>query len=409
MMLKQSTARSRALRSQRLLPLLIIPGMVLGIPVAARAQAAIDEGQVLRPYVGVSVSHEDNILGTSDAAIAAGTPKLSDTARRVEAGLIFDKSISQQRLTASINLDRTSYNRFSNLDYNGRDLRANWNWHIGKHLEGNLGATHVRSLTSIQDSLTATGLPSQLPNVRTQDRQYFDASWLLHPSWRLRGGLSHYELDYDQIGPQVANRKIDDGELGIDYLARSGSSVGLQYRHAKGNFPFSVLNDYSQDEVKARVDWKLTGKTDLLFLAGWVRRENDLAPASDFSGFNGRINAVWRATGKTTLNASLWREVGAQDDQTASYSLNRGISLGGGWEITRQVRLDGQFQQERRDYTPANLPRKDRIKYATLQLSYYPLRKLRLQASVYRTVQDSDFAASAYRNLGISLGTRYEF
>ncbi|QAU34436.1 XrtB/PEP-CTERM-associated polysaccharide biosynthesis outer membrane protein EpsL [Janthinobacterium sp. 17J80-10] len=408
MMFKHSCARLPALRRQYLLPLLVIPGMVFST--AAQAQSAVnEEGEVVRAYVGLSLTHDDNILGTSNAAIAAGTPKLSDTARRVEAGLIFDKTISQQRLTASLNLDRTSFNRFGNLDYNGRDVRANWNWHVGSQFEGNLGLTHVKALTSVQDSLQATGLPSQLPNVRTQDRQYFDASWRLHPSWRLRGGVSHYELDYDQAAQQVGNRSVKDGEVGIDYLARSGSSAGLQYRHAEGDFAQSPLNDYSQDELKARVDWKVTGKTDLLFLAGWVRRENDLAPANDFSGFNGRVNATWRATGKTTVSASLWREIGALDDQIASYSLNRGISLGAGWEITRQIRLDGYLQHERRDYTPANLARNDRVNYSSLQLSYYPIRKLRIQTGVYRTVLNSDVAAIPYRNLGVSLGTRYEF
>lgn len=408
MMFKHSCARLPALRRQYLLPLLVIPGMAFST--AAQAQSAAgEEGEVVRAYVGLSLTHDDNILGTSNAAIAAGTPKLSDTARRVEAGLIFDKTISQQRLTAGVNLDRTSFNRFGNLDYNGRDIRANWNWHVGSQFEGNLGLTHVRALTSVQDSLVATGLPSQLPNVRTQNRQYFDAAWRLHPSWRLRGGVSHYKLDYDQAVQQAGNRSVNDVEAGFDYLARSGSSAGLQYRHAEGDFPLSSLNDYSQDELKARVDWKVTGKTDLLFLAGWVQRDNDLAPANDFSGFNGRVNATWRATGKTTINASLWREIGALDDQIVSYSLNRGISLGAGWEITRQIRLDGYLQHERRDYTPANLARKDRVNYGSLQLSYYPIRKLRIQTGVYRTVQNSDVAGIAYRNLGVSLGTRYEF
>ncbi len=248
-----------------------------------------------------------------------------------------------------------------------------------------------------------------MPNVRTLERQYFDAAWRLHPSWRLRGGVSHFKLDYEQPGPQVSGRTVNDGEFGVDYLARSGSSIGLQYRRAEGDFPFSPPNNYSQDELKARVDWKLTGKTDLLFLGGWVQRDHDLSPASDFSGFNGRVNATWRATGKTTINASLWREIGALDDLTAAYSLNRGIGLGAGWEITRQTRLDAYYQHEKRDYTPGNLARKDSIDYASLQLTYYPIRNLRLQASVYHTDQDSNIAGSAYRNLGASLGTRYEF
>lgn len=408
MIFKQSSARVPASRCRRLLPLLLVPGIAL----SSAARAA--EGDVLRPYVGISVTHDDNIQGTSKAAIAAGTPKLSDTARRVEAGILFDKTISQQRLTANVNLDHTSFNRFSNLDYNGRDIAANWNWHVGSQFEGNLGATHSRTLTSVQDSVTRNaavdnGLPNQLPNIRTQNRQYFDGGWLLHPSWRLRGGLSHYELNYEQQGPQVADRRVKDGELGVDYLARSGSSFGVQFRRADGDFVNSPLANYTQDEVKARIDWKVSGKTDLLFLAGWVQRDHDQAPANDYSGFNGRVNGTWRVTGKTTLTAGVWREIGALDDQTASYSLNRGISLGAGWEITRQIRLDGIYQHERRDYTPAGLARKDLINYSALQLSYYPIPKLKILTSVYRTSQGSNVALNDYNNFGVSIGTRYEF
>lgn len=400
---KQAEEHRQAAGRKPWMSLVLIPALSLQQPVIAA------EGDVLRAYVGIGVTHDDNILGTSNVAIAGGADKLSDTAIRTEVGVMLDKTISRQRITADINLDHTAFNRFDNLDYDGRDISANWNWHLGEHLEGNLGASHVRALTSVQDSLTAAGVPTQLPNVRTQDRQYADAAWRLHPSWRVVGGVSHYELEYAQSGPQVASRKVDDVEAGVDYLARSGSSVGVRVRHAEGEFPLSPLNDYSQDELKVRLEWKVTGKTDLLLLAGWVQRESDLAPANDFSGFNGRLNAVWRATGKSTVNASVWREVGALDDQTASYSLNRGLSLGTGWEITRKARLDAYYQHERRDYTPAGLTRKDRINYGNLQLTYHPIPKLRLMTSVYRTTQGSNVAVNDYRNTGVAIATRYEF
>lgn len=401
---KQSAAWFPSLRRQWLLPLLLNSGLV-----AYSTPALADEGDVLRPYVGFSMTHDDNILGISDAAIAAGTPKLSDTARRLEVGLLVDKTISQQRLTANINFDRTSFNRFENLDYNGRDILANWNWHVGSQFDGNLGVTHTRALTSVQESLGITGLPSRLPNVRTQDRQYLDGGWRFHPSWRVRGGISRYELDYDQPGFQTSNRTINDGEVGIDYLARSGSSVGLQVRHAEGDFPFSPNNNYGQDEFKAKVDWKLTGKTDLQFLAGWVNRDHDTAPAQDFSGFNGRMNAVWRATNKITVNAGVWREIGALDDLTTAFSLNNGVSIGAGWEMDAKLRLDAYYQHEKRDYTAANLARKDNLNYGSVMLTYFPIRNLRIQTSIYQTVQNSDPATLSYRNKGVSLGTRYEF
>ncbi len=400
MRLQQSAAWLPSLRRQWFLPLLLNTGVVLSTPALA------DEGDVLRPYVGFSMTHDDNILATSKIST---TPKLSDTARRLEAGLLVDKTFSRQRLTADINFDKTSFNRFENLDYNGRDIKGNWNWLLGSHVDGNLGLTHSRALTSVQDSLESTGLPSRLPNVRTQDRQYFDAGWRFHPSWRVRGGISRYELDYDQPGLQTSNRTINDGEVGIDYLARSGSSIGVQVGHAEGDFAFSPANNYGQDEFKTKVVWKLTGKTDLQFLAGWVRREHDLTPAQDFSGFNGRMNATWRATNKITVDAGVWREIGALDDVLTAFSLNEGISIGAGWEIDAKLRLDGYYQHEQRDYTPANLPRTDNLNYSSLRLTYYPIRNLRIHTAVYQTVQNSNDNALSYRNKGLTVGTRYEF
>lgn len=381
--------------------------------------ALADEGDVLRPYVGISMFYDDNVLGITDDAIAAGTAtRLSDTSRRVEAGLIIDKTISRQKLTANLNVNHTSYNRFDTLDYTGRDFQGNWNWRVGDHVDGNLGASYVRALTPFQDF----HLP-QL-NMRTQKREYVDGGWLFHPSWRVRGGVSHYEIDYDLGAQQVNNRSVDDAQIGIDYLARSGSSIGLQYNHSKADFPnlqtlgggLLVDNNYDQNELKAKVDWKYSGKTDLQFLGGWVRRHYDTATERDFSGFNARAVAVWRATGKTTATLTLWREIGSVDDLTAAYSLNRGASLGLNWDISYKTKFDAFLQREGRDYTvsatgPASpyFGRKDYFNTASVRLTWLATRNFRIQLSVYRTIQDSNVAFVAYRNTGATLTTRLEF
>lgn len=392
------------LRRRWLVAALINGGVAVCAPVHA------DEGDVLRPYVGLAFTHEDNITGVTNDAAAGGTPRVSDTVRRLDAGVIFDKMVGRQHLTAEANLSRNEFQDNGNLDYTGRDVRANWRWRVGDHIDGDLGASYSRALSSLQEFFDpALNLRAQLPTIRTQDRQYLNAAWQFHPSARVRGGVSRYALDYDNAAQQAGNRRVNEAVLGMDYLARSGSTAGLEVRHAEGDFPFSPGTNYEQQEINARVEWKITGKTDLQFVAGWVERDNDAPALRDYSGFNGRVGAVWRATGKTTVNAVAWRDIAARDDLTATFSVNKGVSVGVGWEVTAKSRVDGYVLREERDYSAAGAAREDTVGNASLTLTYYPLRNLRLQATVFHTDVDSSAPFVAYRNKGMTLGTRLEF
>ncbi|MBI1890604.1 MAG: outer membrane beta-barrel protein [Burkholderiales bacterium] len=381
--------------------------VVFNSSVLLAAPALADEGDVLRPYVGASFSYNDNVLGITDDAAAAGTARPSDTTRRLEAGLILDKTISQQRVTANLNLNRTSFNRFSNLDYTGNDISANWNWRAGSHVDGNIGATHSRTLTPFEEYHTAN------LNMRNQDRQYVNGGWLFHPSYKVHGGISHYRLTYDvdPASPAAAallgaERTVNDIEIGADYLARSGSSIGLVYRHARGSLT-AANSSYDQDELKGKVDWKYSGKTDLQFLGGWVRWKDDAGRS--FSGFNARVDATWRATYKITIKPSIWREVSAANELTAAYALTNGVGIAADWELDAKLRLAAELQRQNRDYALSGVPRQDTYNSGTATLTYSPTRNWRIMLSIFRNSLGSDVPNVAFTNKGASLATRLEF
>lgn len=391
------------------------PAVVLGAMALACAPAQADEGDVLRPYVGASITHDDNILAATDVAMAfpaldpRHVDKRSNLTHRVEAGLIVDKNIGLQKLTANLNLNRTRFSEFGNLDYTGQDLAANWNWHVGTHIDGNIGVTHVRNLAGLDEY----HLPD--PHMRNQDRQYLDAGWLFHPSWKVYGGLSHYRLTYDiaaaapvtvQAALRNAERTIDDITVGSDYLARSGSSVGLQYRHARGRLE-SAVNSYEQDEVKGKIDWKFSGKTDLQFLGGWVRWKD--SAGNTFRGVNARLNAIWRVTKKITLDGNLFREVSAVDELYAAYALSDGLELRVNWDMLEKIKLDAEFRWQDRDYSISGNARQDTYHYGGLTLTYLPTRNWRLLMKLYRSQRESNLGIGTYRNNGASVGTRLEF
>jgi exopolysaccharide biosynthesis operon protein EpsL len=383
--------------------------------------AHADEGDVLRPYIGYELSHNDNLLGVPDRSVAQsalGKDGLSDTARRTEAGFVLDKTISRQKLFADVNVSRVRFDRFNELDYSGKDLLARWNWRVGNHVEGNLGKGYIRTLTPF----VYFNRPE--PNLRTQQREFADASWQPHPSWRVYGGLSRHHLNYELVSQRAGDRDVDESELGLDYLARNDSSIGMQLRHSKGSFPFpeqvgslSVRNDYRQDEVLGKIDWRITGKSQLRFLGGWVDRKHASFPARDFDGGNARLIANWAPSGKVGVMLSVWRQIDSVDELTAAYTLNHGAMILSTWDVAVKVRIEGMLSRERRAYTgfPASdVPspfsnRSDTFRNAALNFTYTPFRHLKLQLAIYRNEQSSNLPDTGYRNRGVTLNTRYEF
>lgn len=377
--------------------------------------------EVLTSYLNYTLSHDDNLLRLHDEAAAlarTGSTQMSDNAHLVSGGLRFDKTVSQQRLTADLALSRVDYDHFSALDHTDKNVLGNWNWHLGNHLEGNAGSSYSETLAPIEDFRTPES------NLRTQRRQYVDAAWLFHPSWRARAGYSHYDLRYSLAAQQANERTQNATELGLDYLARRKSTIGLRLNqirsHAVHDEQASALTfqSYDQNEFKGLVDWWLTEPTQLQFLGGWVRRTYDNHGERDFSGFNARLTGRWQATSKLGLTVATWRELGSSDDLAASYALNHGLKLAVRWDLAFKLRLDSAVTTERRNYNGVTLlannaapdvNRSDRFTKYMLGVTWATTEKLQLTSSVFREQLNSNLANVSYRDNGVQLSARYQF
>lgn len=371
-----------------------------------------------KPYAEVVISADDNLLRLHDSARAltvTGSPKMSDTFVREEVGIHAAELISEQNFTADLSLNRSNYNHFSQLNNSGKLALGNWNWHLGKTLEGNIGASFNESLAPLEDFRVATR------NMRVQKVQNAELSWRLHPSWRFNAGYNHYTLNYDLAALRNNDRTLDSSQFGLDYIASSGSSMGLLWRHVRGSFPeidatgASLFNNsYSQDELKAKIDWQFTPITKIQFLGGEVQKKHDVDASRDFSGFNARLSSYWSATDALRFNGTVWREIGAMDDLTVNFALNRGISAGYTWDIAPKVSIDGNAKWERRNYnnfvaTGSTLDRVDSFKEARMSVSYYPIRHLKLGFSLFRNILDSNASSLAYAANGARINFRYDF
>jgi exopolysaccharide biosynthesis operon protein EpsL len=388
-------------------------GAAACIPALAATDPAV-QPEVLQPYIGYGVGQDNNLLGL-DPAASPGQP-VSSLSRHAQAGMLVDKRINQQVITAALQFTHNTYDQLPELDNNGKDLRANWNWHLGNYLDGNVGSSYVQSLAPF------IVFHSRARNMRTERREYADGGWLLHPRWRVRAGVSKDWLAYDLQSQAVADRVENVGELGLDYLAPSGSTIGAQLRHARGNMPnpqqigtLSVDNSYTQDELKAKVSWLVTVKTQLQFLGGLVQRRHDTFSARDYRGLNARLNANWQASSKVGVSVGTWREIGAIDDVTASYALNTGASVGPTWDITDKLRLESQLKRETSVFSGSagisstTPPRQDTVNSAVLKLVYQTTPHVKLSFQAYRTNRLSTLPGSSYPGTGFLLNARYEY
>jgi len=399
-------------RLQGFAPPLLVAGATLSLP--AHAQLNSD---VIRPVVGLSVNYDSNVLGLTgpeQALAVTGRNSLSDTSRTLYAGLMIDKPVGRQVLSANVSANSTKFDRLTPLDYSGHDASLGWAWVLGNSFDGKLGINHVATLAPFTD------FHSLERNTYTTDRRFASGIWHVLSDWRVHAGIARYDVDYALAVENVFDRKETQGELGFDYATASGNLAGLQYRFIDGKLPNQPLgpdkldNDYHQGQIEFKSTWQFANKTKLDVVGGWVSRTHDVYKERDFRGGNGRMTLVHALTPNLTFTGAAWRETGIFDDVSTAYSTNRGLSLTGRWSVTGKLTLEGIARREHRDYTrsalQAALPHySDVIRMNQLALTYMPLQRVNIQLTVFSTGKSPADGFDAYSRHGATLSTRYQF
>jgi exopolysaccharide biosynthesis operon protein EpsL len=366
--------------------LCVLAAALAGAQASAQTFSQAATGKSWQVYGGLGYGHDDNLLRVPD-----GTPafdnQYGDSWYQLDAGLLFDHTYSRQRFNAEARFSKLKFDHFSQLDYHGEDLKGKWNWQLGNHLEGALGAEYNQTLAPYTD------FRSDQRNLRQQHRLFADGAWRFHPSYRLRAAAAKDKYSYDLVEQSVNDRTENSYEVGADYLPKSGSEFGVVLRTLKGEYPNprvfngQLLNiDYDQDEVKARVLWLATGTTTVHVLAGWTRRRQP-ALGDDTTGFNGRVSADYKPSGVVSYTAALWRDFAPIESTTISYSLNKGVSLAVVWDASAVIRVEASAVYEQRNYNPrlaavASGDLDDSLRSASLRATWAPRRALQLSAAL---------------------------
>ena len=229
------------------------------------APAAGQEADRVSAFVEERITHDDNVFRLSkqaDPVTAIGSPSRADTLFTTAAGLNLNLPVSRQRFFGSVTLSHTHYQRFSNLDFDGHDLRALWQWQAGDRARGEAGYSDVETLASFAN---VTGTAPDRLGLR---QAWVNGDIRLAPSWHLKGGVSRLEQSNSDPARQVNDAEISGAEAGTSFVSRAGNSIGVGVRVEEASFPqpqpvgaLLVDNAYRQLGAGLFAEWSSGGAT----------------------------------------------------------------------------------------------------------------------------------------------------
>ena len=409
----------------------ICAGLIAALAALSALPAAAKEGDTLRPFVSFGESYDSNLFRLADNE-SPGTRR-DDRFSIVSAGVDVDWKQGRQQIAANATKTLLRYSQNTFLNFEGDDLQATWNWRLGNHLSGNLGAS--RSLS--QSNFSDIGLVNNQVN---NERRYGRAEWEFHPRWRIGGGVE--EVNGSNSAPSQISQNFQQQmqDIVLSYRTPKGSNLRAQVRKIDAEFPnLQTLrfvscpgflycvevadNSYTQTEYNLLGDWSVSAKLALRGQAGWVNRQYEnvlrddlggflqLKQRPDFSGFAGRVSADWYATGKTLLSVSAYQELGGASDINASSVLKKGGSVNGAWLVREKWRLNAGVTFENRDFKgdPATTQRNDDTLDGSLSLNYAPTRSVSVDVSMSAGRRDSNISVEDYKFHSLFVNVRADF
>lgn len=372
------------------------------------------EGDTFRPFVSYTRYYDSNLYRLADSEKNL-VPQLSDQYSVLSAGLDVDWQPGRQRVIASASKNLVRFSRYSNLDYDGSDYQLRWNWRLGNHWSGQIGATESVTQSSLSDQL---GLP--INNQVTRENRFANAEWQFHPRWNVGVGAAAATSTNSFAGLTPADYEDTSVSATLGYATPKGSMLRAQLRQVDGEYPNRPVTYvdrlYTQTEYNLLGDWNLSGKLIVRGRIGYTQRENDTQSQRDFSGMTGRISADYFPTGKTALNWAVYRELGNSDDLNASYQINTGTSLGTAWLLTSKITLRANGSFENRSFEgdtglviPGLVQRDEDTLSGSLSLSYAPVRMATIDVGLQTGRRDSNIPVNDYTFHSVFVSVRADF
>lgn len=369
--------------------------------------------ETFMPYVRALYGYDSNLFRLQNDQEARAVLRTSNTAESyltLGAGMDANLKMSRQAIRAHVELNQTRFNTYGQLDNDGHDAYLKWAWKIGSRATGDI---------SVADTLRQASYANVKQPVKNQIRTrrggLNGAIQLTHP-WQVQFGMESVRTSNDAAAQLPQDATVDALNAGLQYRSDKGSTVALVSRRSEGRYPNQQLiglvrvdNDYRQWDNGVAAVWKLSEKTSMSGKLNFTQRGYTDVPQRDFSGLTGLLSLGWNATGKTTLNASTYRDIDAIEDTaientTASYALNQGVAVSADWKPTAKLTFSTRLSHDHIEYTgdpgfvlSTQAIREDRLTMAQVGLQYTVLRNTQVGLILRRGVRHSNETLESYR------------
>lgn len=369
----------------------------------------------LELFASQAVVRDDNLLRRPQAE-----GPITENYRVTSLGFNLDAPLARQRLLGGLTVNSVRYDTFEQLDLDGHEGRALWQWRLGGDTKGELGILHRRALSSLAN--VQEGVQLGISNALTTRKAFASGETLLAQRWRLALEASRLEQSNDADQRRVNDLELDFGEASLSYISGAGNRLGLRARLARGTLPNAQLipgipmpidNSYRQREAGAVVEWSPGAHSRLRAHVSRVRREYEQLPARDFEGNTGELALDWTPTGKLGIAAIAQREISATEEINLSFVLAERLVLQANYRPSPRTQMSAALETSDRLYLGeagqafGAVPPRERLNIAGLQATYRPVPRVTLLLSLRRETRSTEFAFGEYAANIVSLGARF--
>lgn len=364
------------------------------------------------PYLSTEAEYDSNVRRVNDAD--AGPRGKDDRLQTYRGGFDARYRAGLQSLALDGEVYRVEYDTFSEYDYDGHELGGALDWRVGSRVRGDL---QLRTARQAEDF--SSRLRDNRRSLVDSDTGSMSAALRVLRDFELRPRLSARRVRYSLEASERQDLDEEAVALGVVYVGPGTLSIGVEGEVTRGDFVerqpgAGVIEESEQFTLGLIAGWKPSVITELSLLLGASRRDNQGRDVEDGSDeIIGRLDLKRSVSVKTSLYASLYRNVANALDQGESTVVRSGLNVGGHWRATPTLDVNVSALVQREDFQDSlfadGRDRADDLTQFTFKLDYRPRKWLSLGPTAAWQERTSNVDSAEYDayQLGLALTLRW--